>query len=116
MWSLQLGADEKIIDLSTQYATESLAVDPAAILPTQFGVDGVLLYKYLDSNMFTVTTQSTDDLSTYTVMFVNGITGSIIHQQQIDNVSPQHNFATVMAENFFAATFQRWNPKTGLTQ
>jgi len=21
-----------------------------------------------------------------------------------------------MAENFFAATFQRWNPKTGLTQ
>jgi len=31
-------------------------------------------------------------------------------------VSPQHAFATVMAENFFAATFQRWNPKTGLTQ
>lgn len=116
IWSLNLGQSEKIIDVSTQYTTASLATESTSVLPTVFGVDGVLLYKYLDSNMFALTTQSNDDLGTYTVLFINGLTGSIIHQQQIENVSPQHDFATVMAENFFAATFQRWNPKTGLTQ
>jgi hypothetical protein len=116
VWSLNLGQNEKLIDISTQYTTASEASEPQYILPTQFGVEGALLYKYLDSNMFAVTTQSVDDLSMYTIVFVNGVTGSVIHQQQIDNVSPQHAFATVMAENFFAATFQRWNPKTGMTQ
>lgn len=81
VWSLNLGQNEKIVDVSTQYTTESLAMESAAFLPTQFGVDGILLIKYLDSNMFTITTQSTDDFSTYTIMFVNGVTGSIIHQQ-----------------------------------
>ena len=66
--------------------------------------------------MFAVTTQNTEDLGTYTIMLVNGVTGSVIHQQQITNVNPNHNFATVVAENFFAATFQRWNPETGLSQ
>lgn len=111
-----ISSTEKIVDISTQYTTDSLANEPSYVLPTAFGVEGVLLYKYLDSNMFAVTTQSQEDLSVYTVMFVNSITGSIIYQQQISNISPQHNFATVMAENFFAATFQRWNPVTGLTQ
>ena len=86
------------------------------MLPTAFGVDGVLLYKYLDANMFSVTTKSLDDLSTYTVMFVNGVTGSVIHQQQISNISPTHNFSTVMSGNFFAAAYQRWSPDSGLSQ
>lgn len=66
--------------------------------------------------MFAVTTQSQEDLGVYTILLVNGVTGSVIHQQQIANVSPNHEFSTVLVENFFAATFQRWNPKTGLTQ
>jgi hypothetical protein len=29
--------------------------------------------------MFAVTTQNTEDLGTYTIMLVNGVTGSVIH-------------------------------------
>lgn len=88
IWSLNIGMNEKLVDLSTQYTTDSLASEPNFVLPTVMGTEGILLYKYLDSNMFSLTTQSLDDLSTYTIIFVNGVTGSIIHQQQIDNVSP----------------------------
>jgi hypothetical protein len=49
------------------------------MLPTTFGVDGILLYKYLDSNMFAVTVNSVLDPSIYTVLLVNGVTGSLIH-------------------------------------
>jgi hypothetical protein len=79
-WSVNLGQNEKIINIETQYNTQSLASEPAGIAPTSFGVEGVLLYKYLDSNMFAITSQNTEDLSTYTIMFVNGVTGSLIHQ------------------------------------
>lgn len=79
-WTLNLGGAEKIIDISVQYSTLSQATDPQFILPTSFGVDGVLLYKFLDSNTFSITTQSTEDLSTYTVMLVNGVTGSVLYQ------------------------------------
>ena len=116
LWSLVIGSTEKIVDIATQYSTASLANELSFVLPTAFGVEGVLLFKYLDSNMFAVTTQSQEDLSTYTIMLVNSLTGSVVYQQQISNISPQHNFATVMAENFFAATYQKWNPSTGLSQ
>ena len=82
-WTLNVGESEKIIDISVQYSTLSQATDPQPILPTSFGVDGVLLYKFLDSNTFALTTQS-EDLSTYTVMLVNGVTGAVLYQQQID--------------------------------
>lgn len=81
VWTVSLGESEKLIDVRTQYTTQSLATVPSYILPTAFGVEGVLLYKYLDSNMFAITTQNLEDPFTYNVMFVNGVTGAVIHQQ-----------------------------------
>lgn len=78
-WSVNIGPNQKLVDIQTQYTTQSLASEPKNILPTLFGVEGVLLYKYLDSNMFAVTTQNIQDLGTYTVLFINGVTGSIIY-------------------------------------
>lgn len=80
IWSLNLGETEKIVDLAVQYTTASTATDNAFILPTQFGQEGALLYKYLDSNMFAVVTQSIEELTSYTVMLINGVTGSVIYQ------------------------------------
>lgn len=81
IWSVVISHTEKIVDIATQYTTASLANEPSYVLPTAFGVEGVLLYKYLDSNMFAVTTQSQEDLSVYTIMLVNSLTGSIVYQQ-----------------------------------
>ena len=66
--------------------------------------------------MFAVTTQNVEDPSVLTLMLLNGVTGSIIHQSNINNVSPNHAYSTVFTENFFAATFQRRNSITGLSQ
>jgi len=49
-------------------------------LPTAFGEEGVLLYKYLDSNMFAITTKNLDDPSMYTLLIINGVTGAVVHQ------------------------------------
>ena len=86
-------------------------------MPTAFGEEGVLLFKYLDSNLFAVTSSKVSDPTLVTVMLVNGVTGTIVHTHQIDNVSisPQHAFATLFSENFFAASYQRFNPRTGLS-
>ncbi len=116
MWQLQIGDQEEIIDVRTQYTSASLAAEHAHVLPTAFGEEGSLLYKYLDSNMFAVTTKNLDDASTLTLMLVNGVTGSVIHQSKISNVSPNHAYSTVFTENFFAAAFQRRNSQTGLSQ
>lgn len=56
VWSISISSTEKIVDISTQYTTASLASESSYVLPTAFGVEGVLLYKYLDSNMFAITT------------------------------------------------------------
>ena len=55
--------------------------------------------------MFAVTTKNQDDPSVLTLMLVNGVTGTIIHQSKIDHVSPNRAYSTVFTENFFAAAF-----------
>lgn len=60
-WSINLGQDQEIIDIRTQYDQQSQASEPEHVLPTAFGVEGVLIFKYLDSNMFAVTTQRKSD-------------------------------------------------------
>jgi hypothetical protein len=66
--------------------------------------------------MFAVTTQNQERPSTLTVMLLNGVTGSIIHQSKIHDASPNHAYSTIFTENYFVATFQRHNRDTGLTQ
>lgn len=79
IWSLNFGDQERVIDIRTQYTTASQAAEHSSILPTAYGMEGFLLYKYLDSNMFAVTTQNQENPSSLTVMLLNGVTGSIIH-------------------------------------
>jgi len=56
VWQIDFGNKEVVIDVKTQYQTASLAAEHSSVLPTAFGEDGILLYKYLDSNMYAVTT------------------------------------------------------------
>jgi hypothetical protein len=76
-------------------------------MPTAFGEEGILLFKYLDSSLFAITTCKISDPTLITVMLVNGVTGSIVHSHQIDNVSisGKHAFATLFTENFFSASY-----------
>jgi len=66
--------------------------------------------------MFAITTKNLDESSTLSLILINGVTGSVIHQSKINNVSPSHAYSTVFTENFFAAAFQRRNTQTGLSQ
>jgi len=65
--------------LKTQYDRLSEASQPDHYLPTEFGQDGQLLYKFLDSNVFAIITRKVSDPSTVTVNLINGVTGRIIH-------------------------------------
>ena len=76
---MNLGQDQQIIDVRTQYDQLSQASEPKHVLPTAFGVEGVLIFKYLDSNMFSVTTIKKSDPTIITVSLINGVTGAVVH-------------------------------------
>ena len=87
-------------------------------MPTVFGQEGDLFYKFLDESMFSVTTVSKNDRSTLTVYLINGVTGRVVHQFKEADVSPaaQHKVCALFSEQFFALTFMRRNPTTGISQ
>lgn len=47
-WRISLDANQEIIDVRTQYQSISSATKHEHVLPTVFGFDGELFYKYLD--------------------------------------------------------------------
>lgn len=56
-WRIAFDTDEQAItDIKTQYSSMSDATKSASILPTVFGQDGDLFYKFLDQSMFSVIT------------------------------------------------------------
>lgn len=118
MWNLNIDDSLEIVDLSTQYDSASTASKQSAILPTVFGEDGQLFYKYLDANIFTLITANKDDRSSITVQLINSVTGRVIHQFQEHNVSPSstHAIASLLSEQYFALSFMRLNPMTGVSQ
>ena len=109
IWTISLGNQNKIIDIKTQYETQYAASDPKYILPTSFGQDGQLFYKYLDSNMFYVISSEINDPSTITVYLINGVTGRIVYQFQEQNVSSSeaHTIASLFSEQYFVLSFMR---------
>lgn len=76
-WRVALEADQEIIDVQTQYSTMSQATKTNSFLPTVFGQDGELFYKFLDANMFSVITRSRTDEGELTFYIINGVTGRI---------------------------------------
>lgn len=80
-WRISFDSDEQeIIDIQTQYSSMSTSIKAASILPTVFGQDGDLFYKFLDQSMFSVITANKEQPDTLTIYLVNGVTGRIIHQ------------------------------------
>ena len=50
------------------------------ILPTIFGEEGVLLYKFFDSNFFAVMVSKANNPSDISFHVINSVTGHIVHQ------------------------------------
>lgn len=117
-WRIALDADQAIHDITTQYASVSSATKGSNVLPTVFGQEGDLFYKFLDQSMFAVTTFSKSDASTLTVYLVNGVTGRIAHQFKESNVSrgSPHKVCALFSEQFLILSFMRVNPVTGISQ
>jgi hypothetical protein len=47
-WNIKLGKGKEIVKVETQYNSASTASQQSHILPTSFGQNGELIYKYLD--------------------------------------------------------------------
>ena len=56
------------------------------ILPTIFGEEGVLLYKFFDANFFAVMVSDADKPSEMSFHVVNSVSGHIVHQFSEHNV------------------------------
>lgn len=73
-------------------------------MPTAFVGDN-LIYKYLDSNLFALSTISlTDTLSIY---IINGISGKVVYKFSVESVSSEHPIDMVLSENQFVLAFKR---------
>jgi len=66
-----------IEEVITQYVP---ATGEQYVLPTIFGEEGVLLYKFIDSNFFAVMVSKASNPSEVTFHVINSVTGHIIHQ------------------------------------
>lgn len=104
--------------MQTQYPSFSSATKHEHVLPTVFGFDGELFYKYLDQNMFAVITRNKEEPTTLTVYIINAVTGRINHQFKEYNVSnsPQHKICQFFDEQFYVLTFSRLNGSSGIAQ
>ena len=72
-----------------------------------FGEEGVLLYKFIDNNLFSVIIAKESDPTFLTVYLINGVTGRIVHEFSEENVN-YSNYAplsTFINENFFIFGF-----------
>ena len=86
-WRIALDANQEIKDVQTQYTSISTSTKGSSILPTVFGQDGELFYKFLDQSMFAVTSANKADPTTLTFYLINGVTGRIVHQFKESDVS-----------------------------
>jgi len=102
-WRINLDADQEITSVEAQYQTVSTATKTKSILPTVFGLEGDLFYKFLDANMFSVITRSKNDPTELTFYLINGVTGRITHQFKQFNVSTnaQHSVCQLFTEQYY---------------
>ena len=78
-WRIALDPNQEIRDVLLQYSSMSKVAKPTNVLPTVFGMDGDLFYKFLDDNLFAVITANKNEPSVLTVYVINGVTGRIVH-------------------------------------
>ena len=78
-WRVALDPNQEIRDVQVQYSSMSKVAKPTNFLPTVFGADGDLFYKFLDDSLFAVITANKNEPSVLTVYMINGVTGRIVH-------------------------------------
>jgi hypothetical protein len=104
LWQLNVtpNSGEKIHHIRSQHQTAS-EIDHQHYLPTAFVGDN-LIYKYLDSNLFAV---STLNMNTLSVMIVNGVSGKVVYKFSIDNISTEDPIDMILQENQFILSYKR---------
>jgi len=94
-----------IEEVVTQYVSAS-GKSPT-ILPTIFGEEGVLLYKFFDANFFAVMVSKASNPGEVTFHVINSVSGHIVHQFTEHHVqrSNKSKVTAVLSENVLAVSF-----------
>jgi len=80
-------------------------------MPTS-SVGDNLIYKYLDSNLFAVSTLNTENriLSIY---IINGVSGKVVYKFQLADVCLGEPIDMFLSENYFVLAFKRASQSQG---
>lgn len=109
VWTINLDKQgEKIVRLETQFQTAS-GVDHLHFTPTAFSGENII-YKHLDSNVFTLATvssQSEGNTADLNVYLINGISGKVIHRYFEKNARIDLHIDFVLSEHLYILAFQR---------
>lgn len=121
IWDINFSASNGKDDLKNNHIIEEVITQngfSSHILPTIFGEEGVLLYKFFDANFFAVMVSNADKPSQVSFHVVNSVSGHIVHQFTEQNVqrSNKSKVTAILSENVLAVSFQRQNVATGLSQ
>ena len=106
MWvvNLNLQPGDEIHMVRSQRQTAS-DIEHQYFLPTAFVGDN-LLYKYLDSNMFVVSTIRRD-LGKMSVYVINGVSGNVVYKFSENNVDTEQAVDIAVSEHFVVLALQR---------
>lgn len=106
--NLGLGEHETIHQIKSHHQTAS-DIEHEHYLPTSFVGDNII-YKYLDSNLFAVSTvdHSRQELSVY---IINGISGKVVYKFHEASVVTASPIDMVLSENYFILAFYRASQK-----
>lgn len=106
MWQINLNLQpgEEIHMVRSQRQTAS-DIEHQYFLPTAFVGDN-LLYKYLDSNMFVVSTIKRD-LGKLSVYVINGVSGNVVYKFSEKDVDTEHPIDIAVSEHFVVLALQR---------
>lgn len=112
VWQLNVaqGEAETILQVRSQHQTAS-EIDHQHYIPTSFVGDN-LIYKYLDSNLFAVSTLNTEKriLSIY---IINGVSGKVAYKFTQADVSLGEPIDMFLSENYFVLAFKRASQSQG---
>ena len=108
MWQINVknSDSEQFHQVRSQYQTFS-SVEPEHYQPTtHIGTDNSMIYKYLDSNLFAVSTFDAQ-LKRLSIYIINGVSGKIVYKFSESNVSEGEAIDMHLSENKFVLSFKR---------
>ena len=108
MWQINVknSETEKLHQVRSQYQTSS-QVEHEHFMPTTYiGENNSMIYKYLDSNLFAVSTFDSEQAK-LSIFIVNGVSGKIVYKFSESNVSEGEAIDMHLSENKFVLAFKR---------